>query len=130
MYLFHGCLLYLPSGAIPGSTKDSSKRNPFLRHRASAEQEDQALRKILWNVIVENKSGLGEETAFDFKYIPDLSKKTEMEDAPETGMKQPGIERQNLQAFVLACGLLGTAGFMSFKIAVALVRKTVTAWLS
>ena len=77
---------------------------------------------------MENKNGLGEETSFDFKYIPDLSKTTKMEDAEESGINAPGIERRNLQALAIACGLLGVAGFVGFKILGAVARRIMTMW--
>jgi len=66
----------------------------------------QLVRRIFWAVIIENKGGLGEETVFEFKYIPDLSKKTRREDPDDTGLKQPGVERRNLQAFAVGCCIL------------------------
>ena len=39
------------------------------------------MRQGLWHVIVEGKIGLGKQTLFEFKYIPELSKKTKREDA-------------------------------------------------
>ena len=74
---------------------------------------------------MENKNGLGEETTFDFKYIPDLSKITKMEDAEESGVRSPGIERRNLQALAIGCGLLSLAGYLGFKILGAVVGRIV-----
>lgn len=87
------------------------------------------MRKIFWNVIVENKQGLGEETTFDFKYIPDLSKRTRMEDAPETGIKQSGIERRNLQSLMIGAALLAFAGYLGFKITVYLGQRVTNPWI-
>ena len=66
----------------------------------------QALRRVCWTVVVESKAGLGEETMFEFKYIPDFSKKTQMEEPEASGSKGSGIEKRNLRAFVIACCLL------------------------
>ncbi|MCJ1259807.1 hypothetical protein MMC24_007646 [Lignoscripta atroalba] len=82
-----------------------------------------AVRKIFWTIIVEGKHGLGEETTFDFKYVPDLHIMTEMEDLGETGIKQPGIERRNLQALVIGLGFFGVTAFVGFKIVSGLARK-------
>jgi len=87
------------------------------------------LRKIFWRVIVEDKQGLGEETTFDFKYIPDLSKSTQMEDAPETGIKQSGIERRNLQALIVGCALLAFAGYLGFKTMVFMGKRVTDSWI-
>ena len=89
---------------------------------------DQALRKIFWKVIVENETGLGEETTFDFKYIPDLSKRTEREEAPTTGIMVKGIERRNLQALVVGCGLLSLVGYLALRVTVAVGERAATAW--
>ena len=77
---------------------------------------------------MENKNGLGEETTFDFKYLPDLSKMTKMEDVEESGIKAPGTERRNLLALFIACGLLGVAGFVGFRILWAVARSIVSLW--
>ena len=74
------------------------------------------------------KSGLGEETTFDFKYIPDLSKKTQMEDALEPGMKNAGIERRNLQALGIGCIMFALASFFGLKIVAAVMIPAVR-WL-
>lgn len=72
----------------------------------------QALRKVMWRVIVEGKHGLGQESIFDFKYIPDYHITTS--DAPEVekvdagGITKPGVERRNLTV-LLFC--LGSASF-------------------
>lgn len=76
---------------------------------------------MLWSVIIESKNGLGEETTFEFKYIPDLSKRTQMEDATKTGLKQPGIERKSLQAFIFGCCLFCFAGFWGWRAVSALI---------
>lgn len=76
---------------------------------------------MFWSVIVESKNGLGKETTFDFKYIPDLSKRTQIEDATKTGVKQPGIERRNLQAFIIGCSLFSFAGYLGWRAMSALV---------
>ena len=69
---------------------------------------------------------------FEFKYIPDLTKQTQMEDAAETGVRQPGIERRNLQAFVIGCGLVGFMVYLSWSAAGALAngcaRVLVSRW--
>ena len=76
----------------------------------------QALRKIFWAVIIESKGGLGAETTFDFKYVPDLSKMTQMEGPEESGLKHPGVERRNLQAFILGCGFLVVCGYVGLRL--------------
>lgn len=88
----------------------------------------ETLRKVFWKVIVESEDGLGEETNFEFKYIPNLSKKTRMEDAVETGITQPGVERRNLQAFFVGCLLFGAVAFISLRIGAAVVQGLMSVW--
>lgn len=89
---------------------------PYLDRR-----KIKTLRHVFWKVIVEAKHGLGEETIFDYKYIPDYQKMTEKEDAEMSGVRLPGVERRNLQTFVLGCGFLGVMGWAGTKILMALV---------
>ena len=67
-------------------------------------------------MIIENKGGLGAETTFDFKYVPELSKTTQMEDPEESGLKHPGVERRNLQAFILGCSFLAICGYVGLSV--------------
>ena len=80
-------------------------------------------------MIVDGKHGLGNETNFDFKYIPDLHKKTVMEDLEVTGVKQPGIERRNLQALVIGCGFFIATAFFGLKILSSLIGRLLTTML-
>ena len=66
---------------------------------------------------MENRHGLVEESVFDFKYIPDLHLATEADQpASKSGIKQAGIERRNLRALVLGCGVLTVTGFVGLHI--------------
>ena len=67
-------------------------------------------------MIIESKSGLGEESIFDFKYIPDFSKKTQKEEPGVVKPKQSATERRNLQAIVIACCLLMSIGYVGIKV--------------
>ena len=82
----------------------------------------QALRKIFWAVIIESKGGLGAETTFDFKYIPELSKRTQMEDLDDCGLKQSGVERRNLQVFGIGCVLFSICGYIGLRVTSFIVR--------
>lgn len=83
---------------------------PYLDRR-----KIKALRKIFWAIIVENKSGLGEEAVFEFKYIPDFSKKTQPEEPETCGLKRPGVEWRNLKAFVVGCCVLAILSYCSVR---------------
>jgi len=128
MSLFHGPLLYLQIHTVPGPAKNISTFH-IISIVGGLTDRSQALRKIFWQVIVENKQGLGVETTFDFKYIPDLSKTTHMEDAPETGIKQSGIERRNLQALIIGFASLAFAGYLGFKVTVYVGKRVIDSWI-
>ena len=68
-------------------------------------------------MIIESKGGLGAESTFDFKYVPDFSRTTQMEDPEESGLKHSGVERRNLQAFILGCGFLAVCGYVGLSVA-------------
>ena len=75
-----------------------------------------ALRRIFWAVIVDGKHGLGQETVFDFKYIPDYHVTTDRGSVAETGLKEHGIERRNLKALVIAIGVSGIVVYAGTRI--------------
>jgi len=85
----------------------------------------QALRKVFWAVIVDGKNGLREETTFDFKYIPDLHKTTQMEEGEKSGIRQSGIERRNLQTLVLGVGFFSIVAVVGFRVVSGLVKHLV-----
>ncbi len=52
---------------------------------------------------MENKThGLGEETVFDFKYIPNFSTTTELGKYEASKLQETSIERRNLRALIIA----------------------------
>ena len=76
----------------------------------------QALRKIFYQIIVENKThGLGEETVFDFKYIPNFSLTTELGQYEESNVKQTGIEKRNLRTLVVASTALAVFSYLGMR---------------
>jgi len=78
------------------------------------------LRRIFYAVIIKNEThGLGEETNFDFKYIPDFHTNTEKGESefPVQKPKGEGIERRNLQTFVFATVAVGITSWLGFSLA-------------
>jgi len=78
-------------------------------------------------VIVENKThGLGAETNFDFKYIPDFHTSTKQEEIEETGLTEPGIERRNLRILIIASTIVCIISWYGVKMTIeglyALIR--------
>ena len=67
--------------------------------------------------------GLGQETCFDFKYIPELSKTTRMEEPPEISIRGAGVERRNLGAFIAGCCLFSAISFIGLNVALAVTRS-------
>ncbi|KAI9789008.1 MAG: hypothetical protein M1835_001958 [Candelina submexicana] len=91
---------------------------PYLDRRKIA-----ALRRVFYALIVEHKHGLGEETYFELKYIPDFGQTTEMDEPEEVGLKQAGIERRNLRTLVVAVGFMAVATWCGIKILTSIPRK-------
>ncbi len=85
-----------------------------------------ALRRVFWKVIVESEYGLGEETAFEFKYLPELGKKTGEEAAlgKQSGIGYQGVERRNLQAFAVGCVVVGVGSYLGLKIVGMVAKKS------
>ncbi|KAI9820644.1 MAG: hypothetical protein M1827_005013 [Pycnora praestabilis] len=83
-----------------------------------------ALREIFYAVIVKHKTGLGEETNFEFKYIPEFHTTTELGEAQEVvGLKQPGVERRNLKTLVIAIGVFSVASYCGLRVFSGVIRK-------
>ena len=85
----------------------------------------EALRRVFWKVIVESEYGLGEETAFEFKYVPELGKRTGREDAAgkQSGIGYKGVERRNLQALGIGCIVVGVGSYLGLKFVGLVIRK-------
>jgi L-amino acid N-acyltransferase YncA len=74
------------------------------------------LRKIFYQVIVENKThGLGEETVFDFKYIPNYSTTTELGEYEISGHKETGIEKRNLRTLIVASTVVAVLSYLGMR---------------
>jgi hypothetical protein len=86
---------------------------PYLDRR-----KIRALRGIFWNMIVENKKyGLGEESVFDFKYVPDFHVMTVKEGGEVGALEGPGVERRNLKALIYAVVVMAGVGWVGVKVA-------------
>lgn len=82
----------------------------------------QALRNLFWKVIIsKEKGGLGEETNFDFKYIPNFdTTTTELGAYEKSGLGEKGIERRNLLTLCVMGALLGIVSWMGLQTTVKL----------
>lgn len=66
-------------------------------------------------MIVENKShGLGSETVFDFKYVPNFQLRTELGEY-EKPEKPSSVEGRNLKAFLIAFGILSVICYLGLR---------------
>jgi hypothetical protein len=84
----------------------------------------ETLRKVFWAVIVEGKYGLGgEETVFDFKYVPDFGVGTDRGADEEKRGREVGIERRNLNTLLAAVGVLGVLGYAGVKVSMAILSR-------
>jgi len=81
------------------------------------------LRHLFWAIIVEGKSGLGQETLFDFKYIPDFHVTTARGGDEQTGIKEAGIERRNLNTLLIATGCLMATVYIGSKATFSLLGR-------
>ncbi|KAK0100893.1 hypothetical protein ONS95_007337 [Cadophora gregata] len=89
-----------------------------------------ALRRIFYHVIVENKAhGLGEETNFEFKYIPSLDTTTSMGDYISEG-KESVVERRNLQAFVIGSTIVGLVSLIGLRMTWGVFGGLRALWIS
>jgi len=87
------------------------------------------LRRVFYQLIIENKThGLGAETNFDFKYIPEFSTITSMGDYEEMKKSDTGVERRNLRTLVVASAVIGVLSYFGMRTTWGLVA-VVREWL-
>jgi hypothetical protein len=86
----------------------------------------ETLKTVFYNIIVHSKYGLkGEETKFDFKYVPEYSTITEMGDSAEEKRMHSGVESRNRNTLLIGLAVVGVGSWMAFGMARAVVR---TVW--
>ena len=80
---------------------------------------------------MENKThGLGTESNFDFKYIPNFNTTTSMGNYEVSGLKEPGIERRNFVTLVVAGATAGLMFYIGMKTTLGFVGSLRTWWYS
>jgi hypothetical protein len=68
-------------------------------------------------LIIENKDfGLGEETNFDFKYVPNYSTITELGTYEDSGLAKSGVERRNFRTLIIAGASLAVVLYFWMKV--------------
>lgn len=81
------------------------------------------LKRVFYSIIVHTKYGLkGEESKFDFKYVPEYSTITEMGECEEEKASFSHVERRNLKTFLVGIGIVVVGSLVSFKIAGGILR--------
>lgn len=92
------------------------------------------LKRVFYAIVVDSKYGLGgNETYFEFQYVPEFSTITEMDDGKDGRVKNRGLERRNLRSLCIALGLFGATAWCGFKTVsgvIRLVSWTCTGFLS
>ena len=73
-------------------------------------------------MIIQNEHGLGQESVFEFKYIPEFHTTTELGESEEVGLKQLGVERRNLKTLIVAILVMFTVIYFSIRVAVTCVN--------
>jgi hypothetical protein len=80
-------------------------------------------------VIIDGKHGLGGESVFDFKYVPDFHITTEAGgSATHVGIKEPGVERRNLKALLIGLTCTGAAVYCGLWIVSSVVQRLPNIW--
>jgi hypothetical protein len=83
----------------------------------------ETLKVVFWQVIVQGKFGLkGEQSVFDFKYIPEFGQVTEKGSEEERRGKETGIERRNLNTLLGASIVLGLGVYVGGKVVLRILR--------
>lgn len=82
----------------------------------------QRVRKFFYDLTVHNKEiGLGTETNFDFKYVPQLGRTTELGQPDGPRLRAGAPERQGLATLVLASALVAAVAWSGFKASSAII---------
>ena len=76
-------------------------------------------------MIVDHQHGLGQESLFEFKYIPEFGASTEMGEDGSSGLIRPGVEQRGLKTLVVAAAVLAVLGWFGVRLALSLLRPFV-----
>lgn len=81
------------------------------------------LKVVFYNIVVKSKYGLkGQESTFDFKYVPEYSTITEMGECEEEKADYSAVESRNRNTFVVGVVVVGVGTWVAAKVASGLVR--------
>ncbi|KAF2768206.1 hypothetical protein EJ03DRAFT_274807 [Teratosphaeria nubilosa] len=87
-------------------------------------QKIELLKKVFYQVIVDSKFGLkGEESRFEFKWVPQYSTITEMGECMEEKATFSRDERRNLRTFLVGIGVLGVGAWIGLCVTRSIVGR-------
>jgi len=82
------------------------------------------LKGLFYQIIVHSKYGLkGEETKFDFKYVPEYETITQLGECEEDKNMTSGVESRNRNTFLIGVAVFGIGTWITFKIAGGVLRS-------
>lgn len=82
------------------------------------------LKKVFYDIIVHSKYGLrGEETRFEFKYVPEYVTITEMGECEEEKATHSYVESRNRNTFLVAIGVIGVGTWITYRVASEIMRS-------
>ena len=84
------------------------------------------LKRVFYAIIVESKYGLqGTETLFDFKYVPEFTTVTDIDEGTDVKVRERGIEWRNLKWFMIGVASMGVVSWCSVKVTSMAVRGAI-----
>ena len=84
----------------------------------------ETLKTVFYNIIVHSKYGLkGEETRFDFKYVPEYSTITELGECEEEKATHSYVESRNRNTFLVAITVMGFGTWVVYRAASGILRS-------
>jgi hypothetical protein len=84
----------------------------------------EVLKDVFYKIIVHTKYGLkGEETKFDFKYVPEYETITEMGECVEEKTGESGIEKRNFRTFLVGVGVMAVGTYVGVRLAGTVLRS-------
>lgn len=80
-------------------------------------QKIEMLKRVFYQLIVHTSYGLkGQESTFDFKYVPEYSTITEMGECEEEKTRYSHVESRNLKTFVVGVGVLALGTLVTVRV--------------
>lgn len=75
------------------------------------------LKKVFYDIVVRSKYGLkGDESRFEFKYVPEYETITAMGECEEEKADYSAVETRNLKTFVVGLGVIGLGCYVGVQV--------------